>query len=89
MEPIDEDLLDRIVLLLVHFPQTLPGIVEVVASNRKIPGVTLDLGIDALHRFAHQVPEVRRTRANLAFEKRENFRPQFYNGHRPDALVRF
>ena len=43
LEPIDEGL-DRVVLLLVHFAQALPGIVEVVASNRKISGVTLDLG---------------------------------------------
>jgi hypothetical protein len=58
------------------FAQALTGIVEVVVSNSKISGVTLDLGVDSLHSVANQTPETRRTRAALAFEKRQNVRPQ-------------
>ena len=79
LEPIDE-VLDMVVLLLVHFAKDLPDIVEVIASNRKISGVVLDLGVDALHRGAHQTPETRRTRAAVAFEKGKNVRPHHHNG---------
>ncbi len=59
---------------------------EVVASHCKVSWMPLDFGVDALDCDAHHTPEARGSRAALAFEEREDIRPEPDDGHVPDLF---